>query len=102
MKKLKLLELDEDKRMRSKDICFNCPHCSGKLILQNSIEINPKGVKCRCNGCSFKLSRNDKTMNVSRDDNGEIKLDSEDHSVSHSLLIGLLPQKQMKRRESMR
>ena len=70
--------------MKSKDITFSCPHCSGKLILQNSIEINPKGVKCRCNGCSFKLSRNDKTMNVSRDDNGEIKVDSEDHSISFS------------------
>ena len=78
----KVVRIDEDKRMRSKDICFNCPHCSGKLILQNSIEINPKGVKCRCNGCSFKLSRNDKTVNISRDDNGEIKLDSEDHSIS--------------------
>ena len=70
--------------MKSKDICFNCPHCNGKLLLQNSIEINPKSIKCRCNGCSFKLSRNDKTMNASRDDNGEIKLDSEDHSISFS------------------
>ena len=78
----KVVKIDEEKRMRSKDICFNCPHCSGKLILENSIEINPKSMKCRCNGCSFKLSRNDKTMNVSRDDNGEIKLDSEDHSIS--------------------
>ena len=77
MKKTKVVKIDEDKRMRSKDICFNCPHCSGKLILQNSIEINPKGVKCRCNGCSFKLSRNDKSVNVSRDDNGEIKVDAE-------------------------
>ena len=80
----KVVKINEDKRMKSKDITFSCPHCNGKLILQNSIEINPKGVKCRCNGCSFKLSRNDKTMNVSRDDNGEIKLDSEDHSISFS------------------
>ena len=80
----KVIHFDEDQRMKSKDICFNCPHCNGKLLLQNYIEINPKGVKCRCNGCSFKLSRNDKTMNVSRDDNGEIKLDSEDHSISFS------------------
>ena len=36
----KVVKIYEDKRMRSKDICFNCPHCSGKLILQNSIEIN--------------------------------------------------------------
>ena len=80
----KVVKIDEEKRMRSKDICFNCPHCSGELILQNSIEINPKSIKCRCNGCSFKLSRNDKTVNISRDDNGEIKLDSEDHSISFS------------------
>ena len=43
----KVVKIDEEKRMKSKDICFNCPHCSGKLLLQNSIEINPKGVKCR-------------------------------------------------------
>ena len=60
----KVVKIDEEKRMKSKDITFSCPHCNGKLLLQNSIEINPKGVKCRCNGCSFKLSRNDKTMNV--------------------------------------
>ena len=71
----KVVKIDEEKRMKSKDICFNCPHCSGKLILQNSIEINPKSIKCRCNGCSFKLSRDDK---------GEIKLYSEDHSISFS------------------
>ena len=52
--------------------------------MRNSIEINPKGVKCRCNGCSFKLSRNDHTLNVSRDENGEIKLDTELHSISVS------------------
>ena len=80
----KVVKLDEEKRMRSKDITFNCGHCGGKLLLQNSIEINPKGVKCRCNGCSFKLSRNDKTMNVSKNDDGQITLDSEDHSISFS------------------
>ena len=80
----KVVKIDEEKRMKSKDITFSCPYCNGKLLLQNSIEINPKGVKCRCNGCSFKLSRNDKTMNVSRDDNGEIKVDAEDHSISFS------------------
>ena len=80
----KVVKLDEEKRMKSKDISFNCAHCGGKLLLQNFIEINPKGVKCRCNGCSFKLSRNDKTMNVSKSDNGGITLDSEDHSISFS------------------
>ena len=81
---VKEVKLDEDQRMKSKDICFNCPHCGGKLELRNQLEITPKGVKCKCYGCSFKLSRNDKTMNVSRDDNGEIKLDTELHSMSFS------------------
>ena len=93
--------IDEEKRMRSKDICFNCPHCRGKLLSQKSIEINPKGVKCGCNGCSFKLSRNDQTMNVSRDDDGEIRLDSEDHRISFSFNRITTPEK-IKRRESMR
>ena len=80
----KVVKIDEEKRMKSKDICFNCPHCSGKLLLQNSIEINPKGVKCSCNPCSFKLSKNDKTMAVSRDLQGDIVLDCQDHSISFS------------------
>ena len=54
------------------------------MQLRNEIEINPKGIKCKCNPCSFKISKNDKTMNVSRDDNGEIVLESEDHSISFS------------------
>ena len=37
----KVVKIDEEKRMKSKDITFSCPHCNGKLILQNSIEINP-------------------------------------------------------------
>ena len=52
--------------------------------MRNEILINPKGIKCSCNPCSFKITKNDKTMNVSRDDNGDIKLDSEDHSISFS------------------
>ena len=39
---------------------------------------------CKCNPCSFKLSKNDKTVNVSRDDTGEITLDCQDHSISLS------------------
>ncbi len=31
------------------------------------------------------ISRNDRTVNVSRDDQGEIKLDCQDHSISFSL-----------------
>jgi hypothetical protein len=78
------IKLNEEQRLTSKFITFDCPLCQGKLQLRNEIEINPKGIKCKCNPCSFKISKNDKTMNVSRDDNGEIVLESEDHSISFS------------------
>ena len=80
----KTITLSKEQRLTSKYIVIDCPLCHGKIQLRNEIEINPKGIKCSCNPCSFKLSRNDKTMNVSRDENGEIKLDSEDHSISFS------------------
>ena len=78
------INLDEEQKLTNKFITFDCPLCQGKLQLRNEIEINPKGIKCKCNPCSFKISKNDKTMNVSRDDNGEIVLESEDHSISFS------------------
>ena len=78
------IKLDEDQKLTSKNIVFECPLCCGKLQLKNEIEINPKGVRISCNPCSFKISRNDKTMNVKKDDNGEIVLESEDHSISFS------------------
>ena len=80
----KTITLTKEQRLTSKFIIIDCPLCNGKIQLRNEIEINPKGIKCSCNPCSFKISRNDKTMNVSRDDQGEIKLDCEDHSISFS------------------
>jgi len=80
----KTITLTKEQRLTSKLIMIDCPLCHGKIQLRNEIEINPKGIKCSCNPCSFKISRNDKTMNVSRDENGEIKLDSQDHSISFS------------------
>ena len=81
----KYITLTEEQRLTSKNIIIDCPLCHGKIQLRNEIEINPKtGITCRCSPCSFKLSKNDKTMNVTRDDQGEIKLDCEDHSISFS------------------
>ena len=57
---------------------------SWQLQLRNEIEINPKGIKCKCNPCSFKISKNDKTMSVVKNDDGDITLESEDHSISFS------------------
>ena len=98
----KQVYLDKEQKLQSKFIIFDCPLCHGKLQLRNEIEINPKGIKCSCNPCSFKLTKNDKSMNVSRDDNGDIKLDSEDHSISFSWNRQITPEdKQEEHRSQM-
>ena len=88
----KMVNLSEEQKLTSKNIIFECPLCHCKLQLQNEIEINPKGISCRCSPCSFKLTKNDKTMNVSKDDEGGITLDSEDHSISFSFNRQITPE----------
>ena len=41
-----MVKLDEEHKLTSKNIIFECPNCFTKLQLQSEIEINPKGVKC--------------------------------------------------------
>ena len=88
------ITFDEEQKVSSKFMTFECPLCHSKLQIKNEIEINPRGVKFSCNPCSFKYSKNDKTMNVSRDDNGDIKLDSEDHSILFSWNRQITPEDQ--------
>ena len=79
----KYITLTEEQKLTSKNINIQCPACNAILLIKNEINIHPKnGISCRCNPLSFKLSKTDKTINVSRDDTGEIKLDCHDHSVS--------------------
>ena len=89
-----MIKLNEEQKLTSKFISFDCPLCHGKLQLRNEIEINPKGIKCKCSPCSFKISKNDKTMNVSKDDEGGITLDSQDHSISFSWNRQITPEDQ--------
>ena len=51
----KTITLTKEQRLMSKNIVINCPLCDGRIQLRNEIEINPKGIKCSCNPCSFKL-----------------------------------------------
>ena len=88
------VNFNKEQKLTSKFITFDCPLCQGKLQLKNEIEINPKGIKCSCNPCSFKITKNDKTMNVSKDDEGGITLDSEDHSISFSWNRQITPEDQ--------
>ena len=86
------INLDEEQKLTSKNIVFECPLCNGKLQMRNEIEINPKGIKCKCSPCSFKISKSDKSMNVKKDDDGEIVLESEDHSISLSFNRQITPE----------
>ena len=96
----KTVKLDEESKTTSKLILFDCPvrHC--KLQLRNEIEINPKGVKCKCNPCSFKISKNDKTMRVVKNDDGDITLESEDHSISFSFNSIVTPETEDEKTET--
>ena len=78
------VNLNKEQKLTSKFINFECPICKNKLQLRNEIEINPKSISCKCVPCSFKLNKNDKIMNVNKDDEGSITLDGEDHSISFS------------------
>ena len=81
----KYITLTEEQKLTSKNINIQCPVCNAMLLIKNEININPKnGITCRCNPLSFKLSKMDKSINVSRDETGEIKLDCQDHSISLS------------------
>ena len=97
----KYITLTEEQRLTSKNIVIECPLCNGKIQLRNEIEINPKtGITCRCNPCSFKLSRNDKTMNVSRDSEGDIVLDCQDHSISFSWNRSVTPENESEKHKN--
>ena len=81
----KYITLTEEQKLTSKNINIQCPACNAMLLIKNEIDINPKnGITCKCNPLSFKLSKMDKSVNVSRDETGEIKLDCQDHSISLS------------------
>ena len=88
------VNFNKEQKLTSKYITFDCPLCCGKLQLRNEIEINPKGITCRCNPCSFKLTKSNKTMNVDKDDEGGITLESEDHSISFSWNRQITPEDQ--------
>ena len=61
---------DEEKEEVVKEtsvIEFACPMCKKMLELKNELEIQKKGTcKCSCIPTSFKLSKNDKKMNIDK------------------------------------
>ena len=61
---------DEEKEEIVKEtsvIEFACPMCKKILEMKNELEIQKKGnCKCSCIPASFKISRNDKKMNIDK------------------------------------
>ena len=96
----KTITLTKEQRLTSKFIIIDCPLCNGKIQLRNEIEINPKtGLSCKCNPCSFKMTRTNKTMNVSRENDGDIVLDCQDHSISFSWNRNITPESDEERKK---
>ena len=61
---------DEEKEEIVKEtsvIEFACPMCKKILEMKNEVEIQKKGnCKCSCIPTSFKISKNDKKMNIDK------------------------------------
>ena len=56
---------DEEIVKETSVIEFACPTCKKMLEMKNELEIQKKGhCKCSCIPTSFKISKNDKKMNI--------------------------------------
>ena len=76
---------DEEKEEIVKEtsvIEFACPMCKKMLELKNELEIkNNKTCKCSCIPTSFKISKNDKKMNIDKTKD-TINLETDVHSIT--------------------
>ena len=60
---------------------FACPMCKKMLELRNELEIKNKGnCKCSCVPIGFKISKNDKKMNIDKTKDG-INLETDAHNI---------------------
>ena len=61
---------------------FECPMCKKMLEIKNEIEIQKKGnCKCSCIPTNFKLSKNDKKMNIDKTKDS-INLETDVHNIT--------------------
>ena len=61
---------------------FACPMCKKILELRNELEIQKKGnCKCSCVPLGFKISKNDKKMNIGKTKDS-INLETDAHNIS--------------------
>ena len=76
---------DEEKEEIVKEtsvIEFACPMCKKMLEMKNELEIQKKGhCKCSCIPTSFKMSKNDKKMNIDKTKDS-INLETDVHNIT--------------------
>ena len=76
---------DEEKEEIVKEtsvIEFACPMCKNMLEMKNELEIQKKGhCKCSCIPTSFKISKNDKKMNIDKTKDS-INLETDVHNIT--------------------
>ena len=85
---------DEEKEEVVKEtsvIEFACPMCKKILEMKNELEIQKKGnCKCSCIPTSFKISRNDKKMNIDKTKDS-INLETDVHNIAIRFGRGVTP-----------
>ena len=73
---------DEEIVKETSVIEFACPMCKKMLELKNELEIQKKGhCKCSCIPTSFKISKNDKKMNIDKTKDS-INLETDVHNIT--------------------
>ena len=70
---------------------FSCPLCKKMLEMKNELEIkNNKNCKCSCIPTSFKISKNDKKMNIDKTKDS-INLETDVHNIAIRFGRGVTP-----------
>ena len=73
---------DEEIVKETSVIEFACPMCKKILEMKNELEIQKKGnCKCSCIPTSFKISKNDKKMNIDKTKDS-INLETDVHNIT--------------------
>ena len=85
---------DEEKEEVVKEtsvIEFACPMCKKMLEMKNELSIEKKGnFKCSCFPTTFKISKNDKKMNIDKTKDS-INLETDVHNIAIRFGRGVTP-----------
>ena len=83
---------DEEIVKETSAIEFACPMCKKFLEMKNELEIQKKGnCKCSCIPTSFKISKNDKKMNIDETKDGDLNLETDVHNIAIRFGRGVTP-----------